>query len=276
MKELLISNLISITEPLPGIQLTAVGKETMEGGAVASVTLCNVQPFLRSTMHEGMLTLLQTSTSFCYHCSCWSYPITAVFKYWSRGHFLLRIRIFLSSSLTGVKRWPGSYKLHRQSSCSAWLVWRGSVFCLFVFLVSLLLSLAHQHFLPREPTGFQLFPSFQVVLSRSFASSQFFRFHALFAGWAKVIWKWVRGGMSCLLPLLVSMEEVATSLCGLIWFRSAAIKIYFLHGTIGLRSWCTTVHCLSQVHRADKERSLLNVWSYSESWNDLHITMSPN
>lgn len=81
MKELLISNLISITEPLPGIQLTAVGKETMEGGAVASVTLCNVQPFLRSTMHEGMLTLLQTSTSFCYHCSCWSYPITAVFKY---------------------------------------------------------------------------------------------------------------------------------------------------------------------------------------------------
>lgn len=187
-------------------------------------------------------------------------PSPAVFRILILSHFLVMTRFFFYKLATGVGRWPGFSKLHRQSSCLAWLVWGGSVSWLFVFLVLLLLSLAHQHFLPQEPTGSQLFPLFQVVLS-PLLPVHTFPIPRSFVGRAKVISKWVRGGMSCLLPLLFFMEEVATSLCGFIWFGSAALGFWNIIPTVHYQplSWYITVDCRSQVHSKDKERFWVNI-----------------
>lgn len=83
------------------------------------------------------------------------------------GHFLGMIRGFYN--LIGDR-----VSLNLTKGHVALFVWGGSISQLFIFLVSLLLNLAHQHFLPQAPSGFHLFPSCSFS---SFAGSDFFRFH---------------------------------------------------------------------------------------------------
>lgn len=73
--------------------------------------------------------------------------------------------------------------------------------------------------------------------------------------------------MSCLLPLLFSMEEVATSVCGFIWFGSAALGFWNIIPTVHYQpwSWYIALNCISQVHSKDKERPWVNIQSCLES-----------
>lgn len=114
-------------------------------------------------MKERIHTLRPMHSFLCSTSSRASFGL-AVLEILILGQLLLLIWIFTNPA-TGDGRWPCFFKLHRQSSCLLWLVWWGSISWLFVFLVLLLLSLAHQHFLPQEPTEFQLFPLFQVLFS---------------------------------------------------------------------------------------------------------------
>lgn len=101
-------------------------------------------------------------------------------------------------------------KPDRQSFCSACLP-VGTCLSAVWMLVLLPFRLTHRHFVSQAPTEFQLLPFFQVVLS-PLSPLQTFSILSFSVRRAKVMLKWVRGGMSCLLPPLFSAEEVATAL----------------------------------------------------------------
>lgn len=121
----------------------------------------------------------------------WASLGLAVFRILILDFYLVMTWIFCHRA-TEVGRWPCFFTLSK-----GWGV-GGSVSWLFVFLVLLLLgSLAHQHFLPQEPTDFQLFHSFLVVLSLLFCQFTFVQFHAFLSDQSN----WFRSGSEVACPV---------------------------------------------------------------------------
>lgn len=146
------------------------------------------------------------------------------------GHFLGMIRGFYN--LIGDR-----VSLNLTKGHVALFVWGGSISQLFIFLVSLLLNLAHQHFLPQEPSGFHLFPSCSFS---SFAGSDFFRLHVertkVGQGWHVLfattsVFPWRKSPLLCVVSsdldrqLLGSKYHSFRALSGLHWHICGALLV---------------------------------------------------
>lgn len=180
-----------------------------------------------SSVHEGAHTHTHTmwpSCSLYNYCSSQASHGPSVFKILILDLFLVMTWIFI----TAQQQLEGDHvPLNFRDSHLAWLGLSGggSVSWLFVFLVMLLLSSAHQHFSSTRANSVSAISFVPSCSFSSFASSHFSDstlFHRVSQSDLEV----GQGWHVLFATTAVSMEEVAPSLCGFIWFGSSALEFW--------------------------------------------------